>query len=177
MKKLLVVLAIVCFISSSMLLYAAAEEQLILECAREDRKAMVAVEAHLTGNILTTRVSASMEDVRPSITNIIIVGPKIGRLVPKTIKQLYATLEDQGKEYNTYKIGGFIGSSKPKTKSLTGSITRKIATFEIPVDKIERDGKYQLKVKVSAAKQAAGKAGRITRFIFDLDKLAEALGK
>jgi len=155
----------------------AEDETLILKQAFEDRRAAVGVEVYLSGNILKTKVSACMENVRPMIENIIIVGPKIGRLVPKTVKQLYATLEDQETEYETYKIGGFVGSDKPKSKPLIGSISRKVATFEIPVEKIKKDGKYLLRVRVSAAKQAQSKAGKTTKFRFELDKLAEALGK
>jgi len=178
MKKIFTIFLLVCccFVASASSV-AAEGGKLILSRACEDRKATVAVEAYLEGDLLKTKVSASMEDVKPMIENIIIVGPKIGRLVPKTIKQLYATLEDQETEYDTYKIGGFVGSDRPKVKPLSGSITRKIATFEIPVDKIERDKKYFIRVRVSAAKQAAGRAGRNTKFRFELGKLAEALGK
>ena len=147
---------------------------LVIRQAQEDGKAACAVEAYLDGDILDMRVSAWIDNSRPSILNVILTGPGIGTLVPITIAQVYATGE-QEEPYETTKIGGFLSRSKPTKKLFNGSVSRKQVRFKVPAGKIKKGADYQLKVKVGSVKQASGSGAKITRFWFHLEDLPEQI--
>jgi len=115
--------------------------------------------------------------VRPSIENIILIGPGIGRLIPADIKQVYASAEVEP-PYETAGRKGFISFGKNKaTKKIKGGVTRKLATFVIPIEKIKKHKEYHIRVKVNSAKQVAGSAGRSTSFNFDVSKIADLIAE
>jgi hypothetical protein len=174
MKKLSLFNLIICFLLVSAA-HTEETKELVIRSAQVDLKAMVAVEAYLSGDLLETKVSVGMEKARPSILNVIVEGPGIGRLVPVSVKEVYASLEElEEKPYKTTKIGGFIDSGdKPKEKKLEGSITRKFYIFKIPKEKISSDGKYEIKVKVGTVKQVAGSGAQYTSFSFSLDNFPQ----
>ena len=99
-------------------------KELLIREALEIRKAVVAVEGHLTGDILEAKVSAMIRGVKPKIYNIIIEGPRLGALIPVTIKSLYAVAEEE-EPYPTGKKGGFISFGDDKeTRKLKGWTSR-----------------------------------------------------
>lgn len=149
----------------------AAEKELVIRQAMEDSKGAAAVEGYLEGDIFEVKVSARMTKGRPSVKNVTLIGPGIGTLVPTTVKQVYASLEEEA-PYETTKIGGFIAfSGRESTKRLKGGVSRKLFKFIIPGDKIVEGGKYYLKVKINSVKQKNGLPGKATRFKFYLEKL------
>jgi hypothetical protein len=149
----------------------AEEKELVLRLAQEDSKATVAVEAYLAGDMLDTKVSVAMKGQRPSILNVVFIGSNTGRIVAKTVKQVYAAAEDE-EPYITVKRGGFIRfGKKEKKKHLEGDTSRKQFVFELPLDKITADGKYELRIKVGTVKQRGGTGSRKTTFNFNLDEL------
>ncbi|MFC1807874.1 hypothetical protein ACFL0T_05855 [Candidatus Omnitrophota bacterium] len=147
--------------------------ELVIRQAQEDTKAEVAIEAHLVEDLLKVRVTAVMKRTKPQIDNITFSGPGVSTLVPETINLLFAKLGEDN-SYEFVKRGAFIRfEKKTKVKELHGTKFRKLAIFRIPLDKIEEDGDYQIKVKTSAAKQSQGSSGKATRFIFHLENLNE----
>ena len=90
-----------------------------------------------------------------------------------TMKQLYATAEEE-EPYETDKRGGFITFSEDsETKKLKGRTSRKLITFKIPPDKIMPEKKYDLKVKI----EGSDKRGRTSTYRFELKGLYELINK
>ena len=176
-KLLLCIILLAVLFGLTSLAYA--DRRLLLRSAQEDTKAMVAVEAYLEGDLIEAKVSVGMRNARPSILNVIIEGPGIGRLVPISVKEVYASLsEAEEKPYPTEKIGGMIvPGEKSKDKKLEGAVSRKSYIFKIPKDKIAAGAQYDLKVKVGTVKQVAGEAAQYTRFIFSLGDLSQLIAK
>jgi len=151
----------------------AAEKVPVIREAAEKRGNSVAVEAYLIGDILEVRVSVRMPNARPKINNVIVVGPKIGRISPDEIEQVYAGLEEEA-PYRTTKRSGFISfESRTATKKLKGTVVRKLYRFKMDREKIVSDGLYQLWIKIK--EEGSRRKGRITPYKFDLDKLPELL--
>ena len=145
----------------------------VIREAEEKRDSSVAVEAYLIGDILEVKVSVRMPNARPKIDNVIVVGPRIGRISPDTIEQIYAGLEEEA-SYRTTKRSGFISfEDRTTTKKLKGTVVRKSYRFKMDREKIISDGLYQLWIKIK--EEGLSKKGRITPYKFDLVKLPELL--
>lgn len=156
---------------------AASQKQLVIRQAQEDSKGAVAVEAYLDGNTLEAKVSARMTKGRPSIENVVLMGPAIGRIVPATVKQLYATSEEEP-PYETVQRKGFISFRKGQTtKRIKGGVTRKLVTFVLPEEQIKKGKDYYIRVKINSAKQTAGSPGKSTKFDFDVSKIAKMIAQ
>ena len=169
--------SLICFLISLSIISitSASEKQLVIRQAKEDSKGAAAVEAYLDGDVMEVKASVRMTEGRPTVENVIIQGTKLGTIVPVTVKQIYASGQEEP-PYETTTRGGFISFNPgAKSKRLKGGVSRKLATFNIPKDKIVPGGKYYIKVKINSAKQSAGKPGKSTRFKFDISNIIELI--
>ena len=135
----------------------------------------VAVEAYLVGDVLevTTMARMQMRTTKLRIYNILVVGPKLGRISLKTRETLTAVTEEEA-SFSTTKLGGLIRySKKTREKKAKGILTKELAKFKIPADKIIPGKRYQLWVDV----QSVQKKGRPVRFKFDLENLAQLISQ
>jgi hypothetical protein len=155
------------FLSRSFSAYAE-ERILLLREAKEYKNATAAVEVYLEENILEVIVIARMNRTKPRIDNVIVVGPKIGRVAPKSRGTLYPTMEDE-EPFPTKKSGGFISlSSKDDLKTTSGTLTKEFLKFEIPGDRVLSGKKYQIWIKVESMQRGGHKES----FKFDLEDFA-----
>jgi len=145
----------------------------ILREAKQYRETTVAVDAYLIGNNLEVTVLARMYGTKPKIYNVIVVGPKIGRMSPQTKEILYPTVEEEGL-YPMTKPDGFLGlTKKTKMEKTKGTLTKELVKFKIPSDRVISGRRYQLWVKVESL-QAGGEE---KEFKFELKNLAELLSR
>jgi len=180
MKKMFVLAATMGVLLSILNFSFAQEEEgieriLVLREAKQHKKTTVAVEAYLVGDVLevTTMARMQMRTTKLRIYNILVVGPKLGRICPKTREILTATAEEEA-PFSTTKLGGLIRySEKTKEKKAKGTLTKELAKFKIPADKIIPGKRYQLWVDV----QSVQKKGRPVRFKFDLENLAQLISQ
>ncbi len=142
---------------------------LILREAKEDSKATVAVEAYLIEDILEVKVIARMEREKPRIYNVIVVGPKIGRVVSEAREVLFPAMENE-EPFPTKEREGFLSfDDKKKDKEAKGTLTKELLRFKIPREKIIKGKRYQLWVKIESMK--SGGKSNSTSFKFDLENL------
>ena len=146
---------------------------LLLREAKEYRDSTVAVEAYLTDNILEAKVTARMYGTKPKIHNVLVVGPKLGRLSIESKEVLLATVEDEEPYSTSKKDKGFISFAREKTKQAEGTLTREMMVFEIPRDKVMKGRRYEFWVQIMSMQ----KGGKYKTFKFDLEDLAGALSK
>ncbi len=166
MKKIVFVVTSLVLIFSS-LVYAQ-EKVLVLREAKEHKKAAAAVEVYLEGNTLEVTVIGRMDRTKPRIYNVIVIGPKIGRVAPKMRETLYPTMKNE-EPFPTKKSGGFIRfSSKEETKNTSGTLTKELLKFEIPGEKIVDGKRYQIWVKLESMQRGGDKES----FKFDLEDFA-----
>jgi len=152
-----------------------AERILVLREAKQHKKTTVAVEAYLISDMLEVTVMVRMYAGKPSIFNVILVGPKLGRISPKTSETVTATVEDEA-PFPTTKRGGFISfGKKTETKEAKGTLTKELFRFRIPTDKIVPGKRYQIWVKVQSRK--GKEKGKIRGFKFDLESLAQLISQ
>ncbi|MGD9014779.1 MAG: hypothetical protein PVI33_01980 [Candidatus Omnitrophota bacterium] len=140
---------------------------LVLYEAKERTKSAVAVEAYLIDDIFEVTVIAKMYGTKPLIHKVLVVGPKLGRLSPHERQTVYPKAEDQEAFYKTKDIeGGIIRLKKrEKEKKLKqGALTKELARFKIPTDKIVENKRYQLWVKIESMQRG----GRFESFKFEL---------
>ena len=152
-----------------------AERILMVREAKQHKKTTVAVEAYLVGDVLEVTAMARMQKhtTKLRIYNIMVVGPKLGRICPKTREILAARTEEEA-PFSTIRLGGFTGDTKKtKEKKPKGTLTKELAKFKIPADKIIPGKRYQLWVDV----QSVQKKGRPMRFKFDLENLAQLISQ
>ncbi len=153
------------------------ERKMILRQAQERVHTTAAVEAYLTGDVLEVTVYARMYAAKPKIFNVILVGPKLGRLSPRSKETLYPKAEEEDQEMSfptTDKEGGFIRLSKrTKDKIAKGALTRELSKFKIPTEKIQSKGTYQLRILIESMQSP----GKQESFIFPLEGFAQLFGK
>lgn len=149
-----------------------APKQLLLRQAMQVEQNIVAVEAYCIGDILEVKVRVRMYSERPKITNVLIVGPKLGRLSYKRKKDLPLDFKDE-EPYPAVKKGGFISfGKKQKIKQPEGTLTQELFKFEVPWKKIVLNKHYQLWVDIES-KTRGGR--RPMKFKFDLDKIHDVI--
>ena len=151
------------------------ERRLVIREGKQSRANIVAVETYLVGNdILEVTVEARMYAQKPKINDVIMVGPRLGRIHYKTRETVHATLEEE-EPIPITKQGGFIVFGKrTKTKKPKGTLTKELFKLKIPTDKIVPGKRYQLWVQVES-KTSGG--GRPLRFKFDLKDLPELISQ
>lgn len=149
-----------------------AKRVLLLRQAQERKKTIVAVEAHLIGDVLEATISARMYAAKPKIFNAVIIGPKLGRLSPKSRKMLFATTEEEELFPTEDLEGGLIRFSKKKEEKIAkGTLTKELMKFKIPPDKIASGREYKLWIKIEGMQ---GKVP-IQTFKFGLEKLSQLI--
>ena len=143
-----------------------AERILVFREAEQRKKTNVAVEAYLIDDILEVAVTirTKMRAAKLRIFKMLVVGPKLGRISPKTAETVAVTLEDETPFPTT--IG-----TKTEMRIATGTPTKELFRFEIPADKMVSGGGYQIWVDVQ--NREGQEKGRIQRFKFDLEHLGE----
>jgi len=162
------------FLSSSYAQEGKAQERtLVLREAKQDGKTTVAIDAYLTGDILEVKVTAKMYATKPRISNIILVGPGIGRLSPLTKKTVASSTQEE-EPYPTSKRGAFISfGTRTKTEKATGTVTKEMVEFKITADKIMPAKLYQIWVRVESSQSGGQPQG----FKFDLKDFARLISK
>jgi hypothetical protein len=171
--KIFVVLVLLSVFSKSFIISAQEEEKtLLLREAKQSRKTTVAVEAYLIDkHIVEVKVIARMYAQKPRIYNVIIVGPRLGRISPLTRETLKLGLEPQ-EPFPTKERKGFISfGPREKEKQPKGRLTQEVLKFKIPVHKLIPGKCYQLWVKI----ESMAKGGKIQNFKFDIPDFAETL--
>jgi len=141
---------------------------LVLYEAKERTKSAVAVEGYLIDDIFEVTVIAKMYGTKPLIHKVLVVGAKLGRLSPQERQTIYPKAEDQEAFYKTKDIeGGIIRLKKrEKEKKLKeGALTKELARFKIPTDKIVENKRYQLWVKIESMQRG----GVFESFKFELE--------
>lgn len=150
-----------------------AEKVLVIKEAQKQDETFAAVEAYLQDNILEVTVIARMYATKPKIENVIVVGPKLGRLSPEMKQTLLATTEEDG-AFETTEASGLFGFGKKKrTKEMIGALTRALYKFKIPREKIVSGKRYELRIRVESMQGTAAFA----RFKFYLKDLPELINQ
>ena len=163
--------------SLSNFLYAQEQEEeaieriFVLREAKEDRKTTVAVEAYLAEDILEVKAIVRMYAEKPRIYNMLIVGPRLGRLGCKARQTLGPTMEEEA-PYPTGKRGGFIIFAQKEDKKAKGTLMKELFKFKIPRDKIVSGKRYQLWVAVESKTRGGGVP---RKFKFDLKDLPQLI--
>ncbi len=143
-----------------------AERILVLREAEQRKKTNVAVEAYLIDDILEVAVTirTKMRAAKLRIFKMLLVGPGLGRISPKTAETVTVTTEDET-PFPT------VVGTKTEMRIATGTPTKELFRFQIPADKIVPGGRYQIWVKVQNREGEA--KGRIQGFKFDLENLGK----
>ncbi len=109
---------------------------------------------------------------RPKINNILLVGPRIGRLQHAAKEEIPVSIEEE-KAYPVTKKGGLLSfGDKTEVKKLEGALTKEPFKIKIPQDRIIPGKRYQLWVYLESKTRGGG---RPVKFRFNLEKLAEVL--
>lgn len=149
------------------------ERKLVLRQAQKQGNTSVAVEAYLIGDILETTVYVRMYSSKPKIFNILLVGPKLGRLSPRSKTTLYPKVEEQEADltFPTTDIrGGHIRFSKRTEEKVSqGRLTRELAKFKIPRKRILAKRRYELRILVESMQRS----GQTEYFRFPLKDFAQ----
>ncbi|MFH1355406.1 MAG: hypothetical protein ABIH19_04590 [Candidatus Omnitrophota bacterium] len=142
---------------------------LVIREAREYKDTTVGVEAYLVGYILEVEVSARVADYKPKIDNVLVVGPKLGRLSARTKEKLFTELGEED-PYLTKRDAGLLGTKeKKREKKAKGRLTRELHVFEIPAEKIKKDKRYDLRIRL----QDGEVEGQYRKFEFELKDFPE----
>lgn len=146
---------------------------LVIREAKQHKETTAAVKAYLIDDVLEVTVIARMYATKPRIYNVIVVGPKLGRMSPTTRKTLVPTVEGE-EPFPTTERGAFISfGERTKTKEAKGTLTEELLEFKLPPEKIRPGKKYQLWVRVESMQRG----GEIEGFKFDLKDLPTLISK
>ncbi len=141
------------------------EPVLVIREGRQIKENTVAIEATLSGDILTVKVEARIPGERPKITSIVLTGPGIGRVHHKLRKEIKPGLEEED-PYLITEAGGLINfGEKKEVKDPQGTLTKELFQFIVPVEKILANKKYQIQILIES-KTKPGKRGK--KYEFDL---------
>lgn len=137
---------------------------------------IVAVDLSLAGEVLEAQVTGFMEQERPKLSNVLLVGPGVGRLSPTTRRTVRAGLDTEP-PYPTRR-SGFLVLHQGSEREAKGTLTREHLQFILPLQKMretieKKGGKAHYEFWVLL--ESATRGGKIIRFKFDLDKLPELI--
>ena len=150
---------------------ASEKGRLILHQAKQYKKAQVGVEAHLKGDILEVMVATKVYADRPKIDNVIVVGPRLGRLAPKAKETLYAGERETAPFEATESRGLFGFGSRSKAREIKGALIRELFKFKIPPGRLIKGRRYELRVRIDSQKIP----GKFLKFEFELKDLARLM--
>lgn len=177
--KRLIFLSVVIFILSCILNYSYAGQSdisgpaLVIREGKQLKKTTVAVEGYLYDGILEVKVEARMYAERPKIIDVMLVGPRLGRVHYKTREDIPVSLEEED-PYLITKVDGLISfSNRTKDKVPKGTLTKELFKIKVPVEKIQPGKRYQLWVEVESKRRG----GRFPKFKFNLKKLPELISQ
>ena len=144
------------------------DRTIVLREAKQRRKITVAVEAYLIDDILEVAVTVrtKMRAAKLRIFKMLLVGPQLGRISPKTAETIAVTVRDEDPFPTTM-------GTKTEMKVIKGTPTKELFRFEIPADKIVPGGNYRIWVDVQ--NREGQDKGRIQRFKFDLESLIQLI--
>jgi len=145
------------------------EKKFIIREGKQVRDNVVAIEAYRIGDILEVKVEARMYAQRPRIKNVLIVGPRIGRVSYKRKEEIPLEFEEEDPYLITKERGILSLRKRSKTKQPKGTMTKELFKIDVPWDKIVEGKRYQLWVDVES--KTSGQ--RPLKFRFDLDNLSE----
>jgi len=177
MKKVFIFLSTVFLFSAFNFSFAQEQENkekiLIIKEGQEVRENVVAVEAYYLGEgVLEVAVEARMQRQRPKISNILVVGPRLGRLRHAAKEEIPVSLKEE-KAYPVTREGGILSTGdKTEVKQLQGTEVKEIYKFKIPKDKIIPGKRYQLWIDLESKTRGGD---RPMKFKFNLEKLNEAV--
>ena len=179
MKIIIALVAMVGVLFSFLDICYAQEEEvvepiLVIREGKQSKSNIVAVETYLIDDVLEVTVEARMYAQKPKINDVILVGPRLGRIHYKTREIVYTTLEEE-EPYPITKQGGFIVFGKrTKTKKPKGTLTKELFKIKVPKEKILPGKRYQLWVEVESKTDSGG---RPLRFKFDLKDLSQLISQ
>ncbi len=173
-KKTFIFLFLVSFIVLTP--FAGAKEEsnlskrvLVIREGRQIRRDIVAVEASILDGIMDVKVEARMLRERPKISNVLLVGPRIGRVYYETKRVLPPIIEEE-EPYPIRIAGGLISfGEKTETKKPKGTLAKELFKIRVPVKKIIPGKRYQIWV-VLESKTRGGQGGE--KFKFNLDNFS-----
>jgi len=108
----------------------------VIREAKLYKKDSVAVDAHLAGEILEIVVEARMYAQRPKINDVLVTGPKIGKLHYQARKTIVAGVEETEPFEVTKEHGLITFGKRKKVRELEGTLTKELFKIKIPNDKI-----------------------------------------
>jgi len=145
------------------------EKKLIIREGKQVRDNIVAIEAYRIGDVLEVKVEVRMYAQRPRIKNVLIVGPKIGRISYKRKEELPLRFEEEDPYPITKERGILSFRRRSKVKQPKGTMTKELFKIDVPWDKIVEGKRYQLWVDV----ESKTRGQRPLKFRFDLNNLLE----
>ncbi len=168
----IVAIAFVCILSSKVFSQQqdSVKAGLVLREGKQVRNDTVAVEVYVVDGILEVRVEVRMYSERPKIKNVMLVGPRVGRLSYDLKEEIPLILEEED-PYLIRSEGGVISrGEKKKYKKPKGTLTKELFKIKVPWEKIVPDKRYQLWVDVES-KTRGGE--RPKKFRFNLEKFSQ----
>jgi len=171
-KNLILIILISLFVFSPYLSVQSQNEEKtpVIREGKKVRNTVVAVDGYFLNNIFEVAVEVRMYSERPRITNVLIVGPKLGRLPYKRKEEIPLKMEER-EAYSISEEGGVVSfGKKTKTTKTKGTLNEELFKFEIPWDKIVPGKKYQLWVDVESKSRGGD---RPQKFRFDIKDFAQ----
>lgn len=145
------------------------KNKLIIREGKQVRDNVVVIEAYRIGDVLEVKVEARMYAQRPRIKNVLIVGPRLGRISYKRKEELPLKFEEEDPYLITKERGILSPRKRSKVKQPKGTMTKELFKIDVPWDKIVEGKRYQLWVDVES--KTSGQ--KPLKFKFDLNNLSE----
>ena len=148
------------------------ERLLVIREGKQSRNNIVVVDVYLIEDVLEALVGVRMYAEKPKINDVILVGPKLGRIHYKSRETVFAKVEEEEPYPITKQSGIIVFGKRTKTKQPEGTLTKELFRIKIPREKIVPNKRYQLWVQVESKTRAGGTP---LKFKFDLENLAELI--
>lgn len=176
--RVICIIGLICFIGTGVFVSYPEQETtgsiLVIREGKQLKKTTVAVDVRLIEDVLKIKVETRMHAERPKITDVILVGPGIGRVHYVTREDVPPSVEEE-EPYPITKEDGFITFRKrTKLKTPKGTLAKELFKLKVPVEKIVPGKRYQLWVEVES-KAKRGKKSK--KFKFNLENLAELVSQ
>lgn len=189
MKRLIVITLIICFISPfinfSFGQHEEVQEDTEIEVQEEKKKERiqvireaklyreknVAVDAQLVDDVLEIMVEARIYAQKPRINDVLVRGPKLGRLHYQTRKTIVAGVDEPEPFEVTKEHGWLVIGKRKKVRELKGTLTKELFKIKIPKEKIVCGKRYELWVEI----ESKTRGGRAEKFKFKLEDFPELI--
>lgn len=147
------------------------ERILVIREAKLFREKNVAVDAQLIDDVLEIMVEARIYAQKPRINDVLVRGPKLGRLHYQTRKTIVAGVDEPEPFEVTKEHGWLVLGKRKKVIELEGTLTKELFKIKIPEDKIVCGKKYELWVEI----ESKTRGGRAEKFKFKLEDFPELI--